>query len=110
MAHFSLLQSADIAPTILVPTGFPCLLIKTQALSSNFTMVPSSLNLWVAALTTTPLDTSPALTLGAEEACSLVALLAFLTTHTISSPTLALVFPPMTLMHSTKVGPELSTT
>lgn len=54
-------------PFNLVPIGSPALFINTQALSSNFTTLPSGLCSFFAVLTTTACLRSPRLTLFADD-------------------------------------------
>jgi hypothetical protein len=59
------------SPFNLVPIGSPALLIRTQALSSNFTTLPSGLCSFFAVLTTTACLISPLLTLFAADVATL---------------------------------------
>ena len=133
--HFFSRNSAPTTLDSLVPIGSPFLLIRTQALSSNLTKLPSGLRCSFRARTTTACLMSPLRTL--FEIPKLVPpglsgpkLLCFCTTTMIRSPRVprvrttlaayldrewelvpmfaALVFFLMTATHSTMAAPELS--
>lgn len=129
LLHFFFLSSCPTTPLTRVPTGSPALLIKTHALSSNRTTLPSLLETFCFVRTTTACRMSPRLTLFAaeEEAMpSAWAPLCFWTTTTIRSPGWKLVsraatapgedqvpidaclFWPTIIAHSTMAAPELS--
>jgi len=112
--HFIFRSSLPTIPFNLVPIGSPDLLIRTQALSSNFTTLPSGLCHFFFVLTTTAWRISPRRTLFAAEVAMLgpgpdsAKFLCFWTTTMIRSPILACLFIFMTLVHSTTAAPELS--
>lgn len=127
-----LVLSSKILPFNLVPIGSPALLIKTQALSSNLTTLPSGLCNFFAVLTTTACRISPLRTLFAAEVDTLPPgpdsgpkFRCFCTTTTILSPNIpskchsgdvarinepifACLFIFRTFAHSTTAAPELS--
>jgi hypothetical protein len=65
--HFIFLSSDPTIPFNLVPIGSPALLIKTQALSSNLTTLPSGRCSFFTVRTTTACLMSPLRTLFAAE-------------------------------------------
>jgi hypothetical protein len=88
--HCFCLSSAATTPFSLVPIGSPALCIRTHALSSNLTTLPSGLCHFFAVRTTTAWRTSPRLTLFAALMETVFAsgpkLRCFLTTTTMRSP------------------------
>lgn len=131
LLHFLFRNSCPTMPLTRVPTGSPALLIKTQALSSNLTTLPSLLVTFCFVRTTTACLISPRLTLPDEEEAVIPAAWlgdCFWTTTTIRSPIggtrqpgssvrschrsgipiEANFFWPMIWMHSTTAAPELS--
>ncbi len=124
-------KSLNGLPFNLVPIGSPALFINTQALSSNFTTLPSGLCNFFAVLTTTACLRSPLRTLFAADVETLapgpdsVKFRCFCTTTIIRSPVqvrakqyfdleswgvpiFACLFILITFTHSTTAAPELS--
>ena len=95
-------------PTSLVPTGFPCLLIKATEFSLKFKEDPSFLITYFLVLTTNARNTPPFRTLDVF----FDLFLSFWIETTIISPVKAYLFlnPPKTFMHFTTLAPELSET
>jgi len=109
------LNSAATIPDILVPIGSPDLFIKTHALSSNRTALPSFRPTSFLARTITACRISPRLTLFAADTivpvrpvCSEPKDRCFCTTTTMRSPIEAGRLRLRRVMHSTIAAPELS--
>ena len=133
MYAFMKLNRMGHEPFNLVPIGSPVLLIRTQALSSNFTTLPSGLCSFFFVRTTTACLISPRRTLLAADVDTLPLpgpdsgpkLRCFWTTtimrspgicqfyvlrqaHGVAIPIFACLFIRRTLTHSTTAAPELS--
>ena len=104
-------RGQGIPPIIRLPIGSPFSSIKTQALSSNLTILPSRLWTCCFVLTTMALRTSPLLTFGTAETtcflsiCCAVCRRTRWTTQTIRSPKEAVLEPLRTWTHSTRAAP-----
>ena len=89
LLHFFFLSSWPTTPLIRLPIGSPALLMRTQALSSNFIELPSRRITLYLVRTTTACRMSPLLTLLAaevEDIPSADAPRCFCTTTTMRSP------------------------